>query len=315
MESSVNLRRSFSFALVAAFLSAACVSTAHATPAYSSIVVFGDSLSDNGNLYKAIGYPPAPYYQGRFSNGPVAVEQLASALGLPLLDFAVGGATTGIGNYVDNGTQTSTGLLGLPGMRGELAGSKPYLSPGVLSTGLFIVWGGANDFFTAGSPDLAASNIVSIVDKLEGEGAQHIIVPGVPDLGLTPEFSSMGTADAIGYSQEFNLKLQSDLQGNPATYVDTYNLLQNVYNNPGNYGLQDVKDPCFNSVAQTVCANPSQYLFWDGVHPTTTADAILEQQFGNAAGVTPEPESLVLLGTGVSWLAFAVRSRRSKVQA
>src|SRR6202041_1516226 len=73
---------------------------------YSALVVYGDSLSDNGNLYAAIGYPPSPYFQGRFSNGPVAAEQLAVALGVPLLDFAVGGATSGIGNYVDKGTQT-----------------------------------------------------------------------------------------------------------------------------------------------------------------------------------------------------------------
>jgi Phospholipase/lecithinase/hemolysin len=55
---------------------------AHAA-AYSALYVFGDSLSDNGNIPAASGYrPSAPYADGRFSNGPVAVEYLADNLGL-----------------------------------------------------------------------------------------------------------------------------------------------------------------------------------------------------------------------------------------
>jgi outer membrane lipase/esterase len=38
---------------------------------FSAVVVYGDSLSDNGNLYAATGQPGAPYYDGRRSNGPV----------------------------------------------------------------------------------------------------------------------------------------------------------------------------------------------------------------------------------------------------
>src|SRR5580700_5150096 len=82
---------------------------------FTSVVVYGDSLSDNGNLFAATGQPPAPYFEGRRSNGPVAVEQLATALGVPLHDFAWIGATTGIGNIGDGGTPTSFGALKLPG--------------------------------------------------------------------------------------------------------------------------------------------------------------------------------------------------------
>ncbi len=39
--------------------------------------------------------PPPPYFQGRYSNGPVFMERVAAAYGLPLLDYATGGATTG----------------------------------------------------------------------------------------------------------------------------------------------------------------------------------------------------------------------------
>lgn len=63
-----------------------------------SLYVFGDSLSDDGNLYKLTGLPPAPYYKGRFSNGPVWVEYLPALSGLsssPANNFAYGGAFTG----------------------------------------------------------------------------------------------------------------------------------------------------------------------------------------------------------------------------
>ena len=68
---------------------------------FTAVISYGDSLSDNGNLYALTGQPPSPpYYMGRFSNGPVTVEQLAGSLGSPLLDFAYGGATTGTGPVV-----------------------------------------------------------------------------------------------------------------------------------------------------------------------------------------------------------------------
>ncbi len=75
---------------------------------FSSIIAFGDSLSDNGNYYRLVdgltplipqdGAPPLPYFFGRYSNGPVAVELLASNLELPLVDSAVGGALSGLAN-------------------------------------------------------------------------------------------------------------------------------------------------------------------------------------------------------------------------
>jgi phospholipase/lecithinase/hemolysin len=272
---------------------------------YSSVFVFGDSLSDNGNLYNAIGYPPAPYYDGRFSNGPVAVEQLSAMLGVPLVDFAYGGATTGVGNYIDGGTQTSFGSYGLPGMLAELAAASPDLTPTNLQNSLVVVWGGANDFFGGGSPTVAVADLDSIVSTLEGDGATHILVPGMPDLGLTPEF--YGDPTAIAYSELFNTDLQATLPAG-ATYVDTFNLLQQIVANPGSYGLTNVTTPCFNGV--TVCSDPQDYLFWDGVHPTTAADTILANDFYDASA-TPEPSTILMLGTGLAGIAGLLRRRRT----
>ena len=46
---------------------------------FTNLYVFGDSLSDAGNVFAATAgqQPGSPYYDGRYSNGPVWVEYLA----------------------------------------------------------------------------------------------------------------------------------------------------------------------------------------------------------------------------------------------
>lgn len=274
---------------------------------YSAVIVYGDSLSDNGNLYAASqglipgGEPPSPpYYMGRFSNGPVAVEQLAAKLGSPLLDYAFGGATSGVGNQLDGGTQTTLGAYKVPGMLTELALFPPPAS--LVSTALFVVWGGANDYELGESVNVAIGDIDAIVAQLQALGATHILVPGLPDLGLTPEFS--GVPSATLYSDQFNAGLQATLPPG-VTYFNTFGLLNSIVANPGAYGITNTTGSCLT--ATTLCNDPSQYVFWDDIHPTTTVDAILAQQFD--AAVTPEPSTFLMLGTGVAGLAELIRRR------
>ncbi len=273
---------------------------------YSAVVVYGDSLSDNGNLYAATkGFAPAaPYYQGRFSNGPVAVEQLAGMLGVPLLDFAFGGATTGLGNQGDGGTQTAIGGLGLPGMLAEF--SAFHAPAAIVPSALFVVWGGANDYELGESVNTAVKDIDTIVAGLQKQGATHILVPGLPDLGLTPEF--FGVADATQFSQQFNAGLIATLPAG-ATYDDVYGLLNTIVGNKTAYGFSDVTTACFDGVS-ALCSNPNQHLFFDHIHPTTAADAILAQQFDAVVTTaTPEPSSFVLLGSGIVGALGMIRRR------
>ncbi len=278
---------------------------------FNGLVVYGDSLSDNGNLYGAIGYPPPPYYMGRFSNGPVAAEYLAQGLNVPLTDWAWGGATTGIGNIADGGNQTQLGLLGLPGMTTSFLATEGLITQQMAQNSLFMVWGGPDDFTANGlsthTADVGVSDLLGIVNGLKSIGVQHILVPGMPDLGVTPEYIKNGLGQqGSQLSAYFNAKLLAGLQGTGAIYFDTYSLLDAIVQNPQKYGFSNVTDPCFDGV--NVCSDPNSYLFWDDIHPTTSAHQLLAADFEAAV---PEPASLVMFGTGVIGVFGFVRRRLS----
>lgn len=301
--------------LLRSILPLTILASAATASSFSSIVVYGDSLSDNGNLFLVSGQPGAPYFEGRRSDGPVAVEQLAAMLGASLADFAWIGATTGIGNYADSGTTTNTGAFSLPGMQAEFAGTQASLGP-YLADGLFIAWGGANDFLAASPFDTTpqeviargVGNLLGIVSALQGLGANTILVPGMPDLGLTPYFQGLGpiaAGQASAITDAFNAALRSNLPSG-VLYYDTATLLRTMVANPSAFGFTNVTAPCFNGA--TVCPNPSQYLFFDDFHPTTATDAFVAAGFQSTV---PEPAAFVLAAAGVA-LCAALKARASR---
>ena len=316
------------FALFTLLLSGANV---WATP-FSSLVAFGDSLSDAGDspsavlsIYKLLGgncdpyHPCPPYSNGRYSNGSVAVEHLASAV-LPggsssanFHDFAVAGATTGIGNYGDGGNASNLGAFGLPGMSQQMASYFAMSGGAADPNALYFVWGGANDFLTLDSPLLAAQNIAGYAGALATAGAGHILVPNLPDLGLTPFVQSVGLeAVAHAFTVDFNTELAMRL-GNlsvlfPTADIieyDTFSFLNDVVLDPAHYGFSNSQDACLPSILVAPCADPGAYVFWDGFHPTTVADTLIATAFANAV---PEPATMVLLVMGL----FALRATASQ---
>jgi phospholipase/lecithinase/hemolysin len=121
-------------------------------------------------------------------------------------------------------------------------------------------------------------------------------------------------SQAHDYSVVFNTELASQLGSLDGTFsgvnihrFDTFSLLNDVAQNPVNYGLTDVTNPCFTLLGST-CDNPEVRLFWDDFHPTTHGHAILGAAF---AAAVPEPAAILMFMLGLLVLASAV-SRRQK---
>ena len=141
-------------------------------------------------------------------------------------------------------------------------------------------------------------------------GAQHILVPGMPDIGLTPFMQSLGpaaAAQASAATDAFNAALVAGLPSG-VLFSDVAALERAMVANPAAFGFTNVTDPCFDGT--TVCANPSRYLFFDSFHPTTVAHGFAAQQFLSTVtpAPVPEPSTFVLVLGGLAMLG---RSRLS----
>lgn len=276
-----------------AALSLAALSTASAAGAqtYNRLVVFGDSLSDNGNLYLASGRTtPAspPYYQGRFSSGPVFTERL----GFNAANFT--GPVTGSINYAFGGARTDSQASPL-GMRLQL--SQYQSRGGVFGAGdLVSILGGANNIFqglpaagASANPQgsiapvalSAASDINFIVGGVAQAGAGTILVTNLPKLSLTPQFRGTAAAPLADYAvTTFNGALLTGLNATAAARPGTNIIMMDLFKigdviaaNPSAFGVSNVTQPCFNGV--TVCSNPNDYFYFDGVHPTAAGHAAI----------------------------------------
>jgi phospholipase/lecithinase/hemolysin len=208
------------------------------------LYVFGDSLSDNGNLYRWTGQPnpvtggtpipvAPPYASGRFQDGPSYAERLWEALGLsgeltPSFlggsNYAVGGARSRYHNFdLANGLPPAPeavrfgafSLLGqVDAFRADLRGRPAD------AQALYVVWGGANDLqdvvtlagragVNAASARLAeaARDVADVLTSLVSLGARELFVPNAPDLGIVPAVIAQGpraVAAATAYSAAFN---------------------------------------------------------------------------------------------------------------
>ena len=324
-----SFRHLLSAALVA--LVAGAVAPAEAA-AYSSLVVFGDSLSDNGNNALAGLYDPAQVVTGNtyvpsatyapamtYTNGPVWATYFASLLGVPILpslaggtDFAFGGATTGTPGSGPGGfpysllTQTAQYL----GATGNLASpSALYVVAGGgnnARAALGAVAGGADPAATAAATAASfASDVGSIVDQLQAAGAQHIIVWNTPNLGITPAVTAAG-ASAFGsfLAGVMNGALTARLTGEAGVSIlDVYGIGTSIAANPAAFGFTNITDAC-GAVAGADC---SKYTYWDGIHPTTAVHAAVANAMLVAA--IPEPETYALFAAGLALVAWRSKAR------
>jgi phospholipase/lecithinase/hemolysin len=246
----------------------------------SEIIVFGDSLSDTGNAYIATLHgkaPSPPYYHGRFSNGPVWIEDFAAKFGLTIApalsggtDFAMAGAKTGSG--ADRLSYQADLYLLLS------AFSRPD------PRALYVVFAGANDVRSAldendPAPALAhaALSIRHVIEHLAAHGAVNFLVPNLPDRGATPAARMHGmAAEEKTLTWAYNAGLDAALRDLPGKLrinlvrVDFWSSVEHTLAAPQQLGFTNTTEPCLihDKTGYRQCAEPEKYLFWDNNHPT-----------------------------------------------
>lgn len=258
---------------------------------YSRLVVFGDSLSDNGNLYMATGGAnPAspPYWQGRFADGRVFTEML----GFDAANFM--GPVSGSINMAFGGARTDS-ATSPPGMQVQLAQYRARggtFGPGDLVS----VLGGANNVFQglpaagasanptgaiAAVSNAAAVDVNGLVATVAGMGAGTVLVTNLPKLSTTPQFRNTAAAPLADFAvNTFNsalgTRLAATAAANPNTNIiqmDIFGASDVVASNPSAFGISNVTEACFTGT--TVCSDPGSYFYFDGVHPTTKGHSVL----------------------------------------
>jgi outer membrane lipase/esterase len=284
---------------------------------FDNMVVFGDSLSDNGNLdLSCIGSgqcPQLPFLM-RFTTNPgqTGVENVAGYFGVSMTPALAGGADFAFGGagVVNNSPGTPAGVPTLPTQLGMyLQATGGNADPNTL----YAVWGGANDVFynvamaQVGllTPEQVQANLqtaavteLGMIQSLRQAGARYVMVFNLPNIGLTPSALAagpQGAAQLTGLSLLYNNTLNSGLAnaGVNIIPVNSYAILNEIVADPSRYGFTNVTQPACTggdgssfeclpagTPGATVTYQPgteNTYLFADGVHPTTAAHAMLAQ--------------------------------------
>lgn len=276
------------------------------------------------------------YLWNQFNPGrpPLLPSQLGGT------NYAIVGATTGLQNNLSPNSRFPQldPVFAQKGMASQLASflsRSPSFDP---ASSLFVVWAFPNDLAwygrfgttpgtVAGTPGglatpqqligNAVGNILGTISSLAAKGATNFLVPNSPDLGTTPAaLANPATAlQASLISAGFNQALESELTRFDATFpgdiiqFQTDDLLADVQRNPAAYGFTNVRSACIDaSGVQDPSCDPSTWLFWDDLHPTTTTHALLGRSF-YAAVSHPVPGPLPVFGAAAAF-GWSRRLRR-----
>jgi phospholipase/lecithinase/hemolysin len=311
---------------------------------FSAEYVFGDSLSDNGNLAGLVGaFPNPPSFDNSFTNGPVAVQLLAQSLGLSAnaslwltspspqgTNYAVGGATAAAGTDIVPGVN-----INLPS---QVAAFSASVSDHADPNALYVIMIGGNDVIDAvlgGSGPSAvtagANQEVTEISTLADEGAKHFLIVDVPNVGQIPLFTQEApppaAAEATAFSQLYDTDLSAGLAGldlgagATLTDFDLFGFNANILANAAAHGFTNTTDPCYSFTAlptsaasNTGCspANVDTFLFFNDVHPTAPVQALWADGLRSAI---PEPSTWAMLLVGFVGLGFAGYRRSARARA
>jgi outer membrane lipase/esterase len=299
------LRKRPALSLMAVALALAAAPAMAQQSPYSRTVFIGDSLTDAG-YFRPLLPATVQAVTGQFTTNPgwtyaqyvanyYGTNGAAHGNGQGGDNYAIGGARVG----VDTSQVLAAGTPAIPVYSLKTQTAQYLAANGGKAdpNALYTVFGGANDLFAiqAGAPLVstltnAVTDQVGIVATLKGAGAEYVVVPTIPDVGLTPGAragGAAGMAAGTALAKAYNDALFAGLKaaGLQVIPVDTFHVLQEIVANPGQYGFVNVTNPACTTASSLTC-NPTSYatpnaantyVFADGVHPTTATHEMLGQ--------------------------------------
>ncbi|KAI4979724.1 hypothetical protein ZWY2020_016477 [Hordeum vulgare] len=279
-------------------------------PKFPALLAFGDSVADTGNnnhirTFIRANFPPYgknfPGHKptGRFCDGKVSVDLLASALGVKELvppylkrDLSIEELKTGVtfasaGNGYDNATCRTMSALTMERQLQLFEEYKQKVGGTIPDKALYIVVTGSNDIvehFTFADgitepryAEIMVERAIAFVQSLADLGAKRIALCATDRNQLALLFNHR-----VGQEMA---KLGARLPGVTLVNIDLYTIFADVVHRPEAYGLKNTHDACCGYIglaaavlcnfASPLCKEPSSYLFWDSYHPTENGYKIL----------------------------------------
>ena len=303
---------------------------AHGTPTYSQTVFFGDSLSDTGNLaHQASGSFLIGLFGGRvessFTTNPDTTwaKVLAAELGHSAEASSKGGTNYAVGGAKVNTNESQAfGLIQIPSTHTQITDYLKKTGDQADPEALYTVWIGANDLLGATSTNplqtlaTAAMSQGDAVNRLAQAGARYILVPNLPDVGLTPRVVNKPSdaEHASNAARYYNAALFAVLNRSDANVIpaNTFALLQEATSDKAGFGFSNTTEvacknksvfgslACKESDWVTTDAN-NTYVFADDIHPAGRTHRILAQYYHNILNAPTQAGNLgqALLADGI----------------
>lgn len=253
------MKKSFPKGLPCFLVVLGTISLGTAAP-FSSIIGFGDSLTDVGNVAGITTPGNAPVIQGyyqetHFSDNVIWIETLSTYWGLPAPTPGRGNSTslpalTSGTDWAWGGSEAGSGFANVSGVTEPvpnlLTETAEYLASNTPAhDALFSIWSGADNLLVGGKfgPQAAADAVAAVktaIEDLQAAGARHFLIFNMPKMGDTPDAISGGPvsiAAANLYADSYNaaldialdeLRIDPDFLDTHIYFVNAYTLLEEI---------------------------------------------------------------------------------------